>query len=160
MTLSRQFERELAALGTASGTTLNVSEPPRRLRCEIAELNSLAASFHQLRVTTTELYDATVEQLEALSRRLSERLNYLMEPISPIETDREGCVIQLRSSPPQKGDDGRCYYELLVRRGGELSLVRYRKERTAPRERIVATVTREVLARLVTDFSAVLDEIP
>jgi hypothetical protein len=46
---------------------------------------------------------------------------------------------------------------LLVRRGGEISLVRYRKENGAARQQILATVTREVLLRLVGDFVAALD---
>ena len=51
-----------------------------------------------------------------------------MEPIRPIELDADACVVQLRSNPPQQDDDGRSYYELLVRRGGEIALARYRKE--------------------------------
>ena len=58
--------------------------------------------------------------------------------------------------PPQRDDDGRSYYELLVRRGGEIALARYRKENGAARQLIAATVTREVLLRLAGDFCAVL----
>jgi hypothetical protein len=65
-------------------------------------------------------------------------------------------VAQLRSSPPQRDDDGRSYYELTVRRGGEIALARYRKESGKPREQIAAHVTREVLLRLADDFEAVL----
>jgi hypothetical protein len=80
-----------------------------------------------------------------------------MEPISPIEFDAQGCVVQLRSAPPQRDDDGRSYYELLVRRGGEISLARYRKDNGGSRRQIAATVTREVLVRLAGDFCAVLE---
>ncbi len=92
-----------------------------------------------------------------MAKSLSERLTYLMEPIRPIEIDADACVAQLRSSPPQRDDDGRSYYELTVRRGGDISLVRYRKEPGTPRQQIAANVTREVLLRLVDDFEAVLD---
>ena len=61
---------------------------------------------------------------------------------------RRSCVVQLRSNPPQHDDDGRSYYELLVRRGGEIALTRYRKENGNARQQITATVTREVLLRL------------
>ena len=90
---------------------------------------------------------------------LAEKLTYLMEPINPIEFDAEGCVVQLRSAPPQRDDDGRCYYELLVRRGGEISLRRFRKDNGDARRTIAATVTREVLLRLAGDFEAALDEL-
>jgi hypothetical protein len=65
--------------------------------------------------------------------------------------------VQLRSNPPQRDDDGRSYYELTVRRGGEVALARFRKENAAARKQIPADVTREVLLRLVSDFCAVLD---
>jgi hypothetical protein len=80
-----------------------------------------------------------------------------MEPISPIEIDADACVVQLRSNPPQRDDDGRSYYELLVRRGGDIALTRFRKENGDARRPITATVTREVLLRLVGDFCAVLE---
>ena len=72
-----------------------------------------------------------------MAKSLSERLTYLMEPIRPIEIDADACVAQLRSSPPQRDDDGRSYYELTVRRGGEIDAGRYRKEprHAAPADR-------------------------
>jgi hypothetical protein len=94
--------------------------------------------------------------LERIGKSLSDRLTYLMEPIAPIEIDAQACVVQLRSNPPQRDDDGRSYYELTVRRGGQIALVRFRKDTGATRQQIPATVTREVLLRLVGDFCAVL----
>ena len=44
----------------------------------------------------------------------------------------------------------------MVRRGGEIALTRYRKENGGARQQIAATVTREVLLRLVGDFCEVL----
>jgi hypothetical protein len=79
----------------------------------------------------------------------------LLEPISPIETDAHGCVVQLRSNPPQKEADRTSYYELLVSRDGWLSLARYSRASGQKREVIPAQVTREVLLRLVGDFAAV-----
>ena len=80
-----------------------------------------------------------------------------MEPIARSRSTPQACIVQLRSNPPQRDDDGRSYYELLVRRGGEIALARYRKENGNARQPIPATVTREVLLRLVGDFCAVLD---
>jgi hypothetical protein len=122
----------------------------------VVERNALAISFDRLRLETPELAGAMVADLQRISTSLSGRLTYLMEPISPIEIDAAACVVQLRSNPPQKDDDGRSYYELLVRRGGEIALSRYRKENGNARRPIPATVTREVLLRLVDDFCAVL----
>ena len=60
----------------------------------------------------------------------------------------------MRSNPPHKDSDRTSYYELLVSRTGELSLVRYTRVGDQPREVIPAQVTREVLVRLASDFAA------
>jgi hypothetical protein len=59
----------------------------------------------------------------------------------------------MRSSPPQRDDNGTRYYELLVRRGGELSLRRFEKQPGTVRQLVAAHVTREVFLRLVDDFA-------
>jgi hypothetical protein len=157
MTLQSQFQQELAKLAVGGPATVTGDGAPRRIVCDIIERDALAVSFARLRLDTAELAGATVDDLKRISTRLSERLTYLMEPITPVEIDAAGCVVQLRSNPPQQDDDGRSYYELLVRRGGEIALARYRKESGNARRQVPATVTREVLLRLAGDFSAALD---
>jgi hypothetical protein len=157
MNLHNQFERELANLGSGGSVKLATEVSPRLITCDVVEHTSLAVSFDALRVSTAELASADTVKLERIGKALAQRLTYLMEPISPIELDAEGCVVQLRSNPPQRDDDGRSYYELLVRRGGEIALTRFRKENGDARRQIAATVTREVLLRLVGDFCAVLE---
>ena len=156
MTLRMQFDHELNQLGAGGTATVDISVGSRRLTCDLVERNTLAVAFQALRVATPELAAATSTSLERIAKSLSDRLTYLMEPIRPIEIDADACVAQLRSSPPQRDDDGRSYYELTVRRGGEIALCRYRKEPGTVRQQIAATVTREVLLRLVDDFEAVL----
>jgi hypothetical protein len=157
MTLQNQFEQELLKLGDGGPATVAVNDAPRHLSCDVVERNSLAVSINQLRLATDELASADASELERIGKALAGRLTYLMEPIAPIEIDAAACVVQLRSSPPQRDDDGRSYYELTVRRGGEIALTRFRKENGGARQRIAATVTREVLLRLVGDFSTVLE---
>jgi hypothetical protein len=158
MNLHKKLEQELSTLGNGGAAVLAVEEAPRRITCELAERNSLAMSFTELRLSTTELAGADADKLDRIGKVLSERLTYLMEPIAPIEIDAAACVVQLRSNPPQRDDDGRSYYELMVRRGGEITLTRYRKEIGDARHPIAATVTREVLLRIVGDFCAVLEQ--
>lgn len=156
MNLQSQFDQELTKLGSGGAATVAAYVQPWKLICEVAEQNSLAVSFNQLRLETSELASAGVADLERISTSLAGRLTYLMEPISPIEIDAAACIVQLRSNPPQQDDDGRSYYELVVRRGGEIALCRYRKESGIARQPIPATVTREVLLRMVGDFVAAL----
>jgi hypothetical protein len=157
MTLQNQFERELLNLGDGGPATLAVHDSPRHLSCYVVERNSLAVSFNQLRLATDELASTDATALERIGKALAGRLTYLMEPIAPIEFDAAACVVQLRSSPPQRDDDGRSYYELTVRGGGEIALSRFRKEDGNARQQIAATVTREVLLRVVGDFCTVLE---
>ena len=157
MKLKNQFEQELLNSGGGGPAVVAVHDSPRHLTCDVVERNSLAVSFNQLRLATDELGSADAAKLERIGKALAGRLTYLMEPIAPIELDAAACVVQLRSSPPQRDDDGRSYYELTVRRGGEIALVRFRKENGGTRQQIVATVTREVLIRLVGDFTTVLE---
>ncbi len=155
MTLQNQFEQGLQNSGSGPAMVA-VSDSPRQLSCDIVERNSLAVLFNQLRLTTDELASAGAGELERIGKALAGRLTYLMEPIAPIEIDAAACVVQLRSNPPQRDDDGRSYYELIVRRGGEIALTRYRKTNGDARQQIAATVTHEVLMRLVSDFCGVL----
>jgi hypothetical protein len=156
MTLQKQFEQEFSKLSAPGPATVTVISPPRQLVCETVERDSLAVSFKYLRLTTPELAGAKAPDLERIGNALAARLTYLMEPIAPIEIDAQECVLQLRSNPPQRDDDGRSYYELLVRRGGEITLTRYRKDYGSGRQQIPATLTREVLSRVVADVCAVL----
>jgi hypothetical protein len=155
--LQAQFQQELRKLTSGGAATVAVESQPRKLTCDIVEHTSLAVSFDRLQLTTAELASSSATDLERVGKALSGRLTYLMEPIAPIEIDAAECVVQLRSNPPQKDDDGRTYYELIVRRGGEITLSRFRKEPASARQQVTATVTREVLYRLVDDFCAVLD---
>ena len=157
MKLQTQFEQELLKSGSGGAATVAVNDAPRQLTCDVVERNSLAVSFNQLRLATTELASAGAPELERIGKALAARLTYLMEPIAPIEIDAAACVVQLRSNPPQRDDDGRSYYELMIRRGGEIALSRYRKENGGQRRQITANVTREVLLRLVGDLCAVLE---
>jgi hypothetical protein len=157
MKLKNQFEQELLNSGGGGPAMVAVHDSPRHLTCDVVERNSLAVSFNQLRLATDELASADAAKLERIGKALAGRLTYLMEPIAPIEIDAAACVVQLRSSPPQRDDDGRSYYELTVRRGGDIALARFRKENGGARQQIAATVTREVLLRLVGDFAAVLE---
>ncbi len=132
---------------------LYAAEGNLTLHSELVTLDALALAFSHVTLTNSALASAPIEQLKKVADSLSKRLTYLLEPISPIEVDADQCVVQLRSNPPQRDDNGTQYYELLVRKGGELSLRRYQKQPGGVRHAIAAHVTRQVFLRLVGDFS-------
>jgi hypothetical protein len=156
MALYDQAKAALASLATFShgNQVLGLDDGQRRLSSDLVALDTLAVAFESFAVETSALADATVDRLKQISNTLSKRISYLLEPINPIEIDAEQCLVQMRSSPPSKDDDGTSYYELVVRRGGELRLSRYAKSPGQPRRNVPAQVTREVFLRLVADFSA------
>ncbi len=150
---------ELRANAGQVGVSLSVSHGQRVARCEATRCETLAVTFEELALETPELAGATVAQLQAASRDLAARVNYLLEPIAPVETDAQGCSVQMRSNPPAKDDNGWRYYELLLRRGGSAALARYEKQPGQPRVRVPAALTHEVVGRLVDDFSLTVDSI-
>lgn len=157
MNLKTRVHDELTRIARSTGPSgplapLSLDIGDGQLTCILTSLDQLACAFEQITFRTPRLAGATLDQLNAVATSLSRRLSYLLEAISPVEIDSESCVVQLRSNPPTKDDDGTSYYELVVRRG-ELQLARYAKESGQSRCVIPALVTREVLCRLVQDLS-------
>lgn len=142
----------------APGAAVSVTNGDDRLRLGLERVEPLAVSFSELRLATDRLADASVDRVREVAQRLTRRVTYLLEPLTPVEIDRELAVVQMRSVDPPRDGEGSTYYELLVKRGGSLSLRRYRKPRGSLREPIDATVTREVLGRLADDFLASVSE--
>ncbi len=154
MTLKTQTQNILSSLAsfTSGKHALDLSESGQRLSADLVALDGLALAFDHVTLSSDALTTAPIEKLRTVADALSRRLTYLLEPISPIEVDADQCVVQMRSNPPQRDDNGTRYYELLVRRGGELSLRRFQKQPGGTREAISAHVTHEVFLRLVGDF--------
>ncbi len=154
--LRSQAETALNAIAAFSQGTqpIDCDAAGQRFHSELTALDTLACAFQRFDLTATALGAASMDRLKQVAEALARRLTYLLEPISPVEVDAQQCVIQLRSNPPQRGETGSSYYELLVARGGRLSLVRYAKEPQTPRRLVPAQVTREVFLRLIADFSA------
>ncbi|HEX3657096.1 MAG TPA: hypothetical protein VHV55_14885 [Pirellulales bacterium] len=157
MSLVTEIRSALDRLSIPSHTpqTLTADAAGQRLTLHLADVDSLACGFTSLEFESQAFAQAGIEQLKLVADKLAKRLTYLLEPISPIEHDAEHCVVQLRSNPPQRDEDRTSYYELLVSRGGRLSLVRYAKPAGGLRQPITSHVTREVLLRLVGDFAQV-----
>lgn len=159
MSLTSKLRDELRAIVGQAGQSIVVAEGLRSVRCEAVQCEPLAVTITDLALETPELASVSFAQLESSSRDLAARVNYLLEPIAPIETDAQGCTVQMRSNPPQRDDNGYRYYELLLRRGGSAALCRYEKQPGQPRVRVPAVLTHEVVGRLIDDFSATVDTI-
>ena len=155
MSLQATLEQCLNQFPTlAAGTNTHlcsVDTGTGALKVELTAVDSIGCSFLSMTISSDRLGNRTIDQLKSIGESLALRLNYLMEPVRPLEIDRDACIVQLRSSPPQKDDDGTSYYELLVQQR-QISLHRYQKQPASPRRHIPANVTREILHRLATDL--------
>jgi hypothetical protein len=157
MSLTAQFQQALQQPATPAAwpARIEVQDAGQRLTCELTALDGIGCAFRSLVLQTTGLAGADLPRLQRVAAELARRINYLLEPIGPIECDAHGCTVQLRSLPPQRDEQGITYYELLLRGGGTITLQRWQQQRGQPRQAIDAEVTRAVLVRLAGDFAAV-----
>ena len=156
MTYATLITSELDCIAAQGRGRLEVDTGKGQLESLVVAVDAIGCAFESFALTTDKLAGTSMGQIKKISAALSSRLNYLLEPISPIEADFESCTLQLRSNPPKQGEQGTVYYELLVKRGGSLSLQRYQAKPGQMRQPIAAQVTREVFHRLAEDFAAVL----
>ncbi len=157
MSLKQQVQQALQTWPPFTGESrpLSANQGDIRLQCRLTALDRLACAFEQFQLYHPALAGASLERLKQAADSLSARLTYLLEPIRVLEADAQQCVVQLRSSPPDREAETAAYYELLVRADGTLSLARYVQPPGAPRHVVPAQVTHEVLLKLVADFAAV-----
>jgi hypothetical protein len=156
MSLTALITSELDRIAAQGRGRLEVDTGKGQLESVVVAVDAIGCAFETFVLTSDRLAGASMERVKKISGALSTRLTYLMEPISPIEADLDSCTLQLRSMPPKQGEQGTIYYELLVKRGGSLSLQRYMAKPGQMRLPIAAQVTREVFQRLADDFVAVL----
>jgi len=153
MSIRLDIERELKRIQAVAGRgLLQVQTVDGRVEADLVAVDAIGCSFQTLAYTTDKLAGASLDQLKVVSESLTAKLTYLLEPIGVVEADSDRCSVQLRSNPPQKNDDGTTYYELMVRKGGDITLSRYSKKSGQLRQIVPAQVTREVLGRLADDF--------
>jgi hypothetical protein len=153
MSIQSDIERELKRIQAVSGRgLLQIDRDAGRIEADLLAVDAIGCAFQTLGLSTQKLADSSLDELKAISETLTGKLTYLLEPIGMVEADADRCSVQLRSNPPQKGEDATSYYELMVRRGGDITLSRYSKKSGQLRQIVPAHVTREVLGRLADDF--------
>jgi hypothetical protein len=156
MSVTNQVEQaaEQAAAAGPGPWTVDETVGDVRFACDLLALETLACAFTRFELTNAAWASQPIAGVQRIAENLARRLTYLLEPIRPIETDADECVVQMRSNPPRQNEDRTSYSELHVRRGGVLSLCRYEKQPGDPRRQVPIHVTREVFRHLLDDFAA------
>lgn len=124
------------------------------LVADMAEADTLSVSLESLEFKSDRLANSDTRELSRIADQLSKKLTYLLEPLRVIEIDGDAGAVQMRSHPPYERSQQTRYYEVLVQRGGSISLIRYERLPGEPRKAIRAIVTTEVFYRLADDFAA------
>lgn len=151
MSVKQQLELELDRVAALGGGDIRVGVGNDRIEGHVTTVDQVGCAFESFALRTDRFAQSSIDDLKQVADGLASQLSYLLESISPVEIDRDACIVQMRSNPPQKDDDGTKYYELVVQRDG-IFLSRYQKVSGQPREVVPASVTREVLGRLADDL--------
>src|SRR5262245_41944931 len=107
MSIHQDMERELKRIQAVSGRgLLQVEADGGRVEADLVAVDAIGCAFQTLAFQTEKLAGMALDELRQLSDTLTGKLTYLLEPIGMIEADADRCCVQLRSSPPQKGEDG------------------------------------------------------
>jgi hypothetical protein len=153
MNIHSLFENQFDDVcGQANGTgCLLLPTADGDLQCDVSQANPIACRLERLSYYSERIGGASPESLEQLGRELSQRVNYLSEPLTLTEIDRESAGVQLRSSPPQRDEENVRYFELSITCTRGLQLQRYLAPRGESRQASNAPMTRETLERLARD---------
>lgn len=144
----------LNAAVVAGGRNLRARADNGTLEVAIANADTMSVAFNSFVFQSDRLAGADTALLSRIADQLASELTYLLEPLRVVEVDGNAGAVQMRSHPPYQRDKQARYYEVLVQRGGSLSLVRYERLPGEPRKAIPANVTEEVFYRLADDFAA------
>lgn len=145
---------KLANLTSSSKQTLVFTDPvsAASVKLEIDQLDSLACQLWDVEVVTGK---TPALSLNDRTQLISQKITGLLEPIKTLEIDPLRGIAQLRSDPPAQKNKERLYYELLMEKTGRTTVRRYEGSYVSmERKRIPFTLTREALAKLVSDLSS------
>lgn len=152
MSLQHELDLALNSIAVLGPGDIVAHGPQGEVRASLEEVNNLGVAFTSLGYFTPSLKDAATSRLSQIADQLTRKLTYLLEPLRVVEIDGQAGAVQLRSHPPYKRENETTYYEVLVERGGSITVSRFEKLPLQARKLIVATVTSEVFHRMVDDL--------
>jgi hypothetical protein len=167
MNCGRQLISEIRKLDGYSGPqvkTVAVSAPAGiDLAVDVTAADSMSCSCREIRMRVPALSSAGPDVLKKWAEDLCARITYLLEQLGPLEIDSEGKQVLIRSKSPDRRDDARTFYEILLQSqgAGVFTLRRYRRETAGTaRTHIDLRTTHEVLEKLADDLIATIPATP
>ena len=148
--------KRLAGFTTVHPKTVALSGPDRiDIEIDFTAVDSMSCSLREIRLHVPSLVGCHVDTLKSWAQSLSNRVNYLLENLGPIEIDTNAGTVLIRSTPPDQQLDGTQFYEILLESNttGNFLLRRYESVKgTSGRTQVDMQVTHEVLKKLVSDL--------
>jgi hypothetical protein len=121
------------------------------VRLELENAEALALQVWEVEVTPSQ---PPAAPLAERAKALAAKATGLLEPLRLIEVDAGAAKALLRSAQPAATDAERYYYEAVMEGGGRTTLRRYQGSTAVSGRRSISyTLTREALAKLVSDLA-------
>jgi hypothetical protein len=92
--------------------------------------------------------------LKKQAQRIAERVTGLIEPLTFLELDEIRGEALLRSRSPSERGGALAYYEVLLVRGAQIQVRRYKAAERKKREQVSFALTHEAIAKLAEDLVA------
>jgi len=148
MSLTKHINEQLQKALPDQAVTIGASEEKLRMEVKLADSSRLGCLLDGLHLEHTEEGQLAVDPAQVV-----ERITYLGERLEIIETEGNGGMTILRSTPPRVDGEVVSFFELVLDRSTKLSLVRYKHDpRTNTRAPMRAPLTRDTLERLISDL--------
>lgn len=123
------------------------------VRCELSAAERLGFALTRLELIEEDQGMQTFAQLERRAEQLCAKVTYLLEPLQPIELDRQLGSALLRSRVPRRRGDLLSYYEVLANTDHHMTVQRFCYDRAARKRRVVEFVlSPDQLEMLVDDL--------
>jgi hypothetical protein len=148
MSLTKRINEQLQKAPPDKAVAVGASEEKLRLEVNLADSSRLGCLLDTLHLEHTEGGPLAVDPVQVV-----ERITYLGERLEIIETEGNGGMTILRSTPPRVDGEVISFYEMVLDRSTRLSLGRYKHDpRTKTRIPMPAPLARDTLERLISDL--------
>lgn len=156
MDLATQLEHELQRLAGGGPLLVELTDDAsNRLTIDFVAVDTLSCAFRELLLHVPNLVGRELGVLQQWASNLSKRVTYLLENIGPVEIDKLGDQILIRSTPPDRSSGITKFYEVLLsaKANGTFSLKRIVYDHSQlTRQGIDIQLTHEVVLKLVRDL--------
>ena len=148
MSLIKHISQQLQKAPLDQASLIQVSDGELRMEVKLADWNRLGCLLD-----TPNLENSHCGKLNHRPSQIVARVTYLGERLETIENEGEAGRAILRSNPPRRDGDVISFFEVVLNRGKEVSLVRYKYDpQVGERVQVPVPMSRDTLDRLIRDL--------